>query len=94
MKKVIIALTLVATIGVVIATAKTNVIPSKKSNVTVVEATNPEHAITKEKEEKKKKTEKESTGCSDAQKKSCEKSGQTCGSKKDATAEKSCCGGK
>lgn len=43
---------------------------------------------------KKAAGEKPSTGCSDAQKKSCAASGKTCGDAKATTEKKACCGEK
>lgn len=110
MKKLVLVLALVMAYGVSISNASTKVISVEKSKVTVVADSDDFTPVIEEKEKKKttKKDEKAktvtktvgekpSTGCSDAQKKSCAASGKTCGDAKATTekaAAKSCCGGK
>ncbi|WP_163322087.1 hypothetical protein [Draconibacterium mangrovi] len=102
MKRILIVITLIAAFSVAMASTNAKVNTTKKSEVTVVADDN-SVVINKEEDEKKKKTEKKATatktsykkatGCTDAQKKSCEASGKTCGDKKATAEKKSCCGG-
>jgi len=105
MKKVFLALALVAIYVVAISNVSTNEVTIEKSKVTVV-ANDDNSAMTVEEDEKdkKKKTTKttatseksktKTTGCSETQKNSCAASGKTCGETKTTTARKSCCGEK
>lgn len=109
MKKVLVVLALIMAYGVSISNAAPT-ISIEESTITVVADSDDFSPVMEEDKKKKKKTEKAccgdkatakkatgekpSTGCSDAQKKSCAASGKTCGEAKATTAKKACCGSK
>jgi hypothetical protein len=111
MKKVLLVLTLVVAYGIAIANVSEKVVTVEKASLTIAADSDDFSVVVEEEKDKKKdkktvstettKTkavgEKPSTGCSDAQKKSCAASGKTCGDEKETTekkATKSCCGSK
>ena len=107
MKKLLFVMALIAVYGVAMASTTANVVSVEKAKVTIV--ADDDNTVDQDDKKKAKKDakaccgdkatakkasgEKPSTGCSDAQKKSCAASGKTCGGEKTAEAKK-CCGEK
>lgn len=99
MKKLLFVLAMVVAYGVAMANTSADVVTVEKAKVSVV-ADNDMDVDQDDKKAAKKankaccsdkaKEAKKSTGCSDAQKKSCAASGKTCGGEKAATSKKSC----
>ena len=110
MKKLLVVLALIMAYGVSISNAAPTISIEESTVTVVADNDDFSPVIEEEKKKKKKKTEgtactgqatakkasgeKPSTGCSDAQKKSCAASGKTCGEAKATTAKKACCGSK
>ncbi len=103
MKKILLVLAFVVAYGLSTTNASAKVNTEKSTKVCVASDDISNFTVSEEEKDKKKKSEtktstekkseaKNSTGCGEAQKKSCAASGKTCPGEK-ASSEKSCCGG-